>query len=352
VTLGPAAYWRLQITGWALFGAINAAVALGVAHMPVIAAMGQALGLAAVGFGLSHLLYLWIQRRELLRRSLQIRILHVVSFSLGLSIPAGILTSLTKLAGWQTADLPMDAGMRWLLVPLIHSLNWILWLLLWGALYFSLHSFRERALGELREAQLAQALHLAELRLLKAQLNPHFLFNALNTVRALIAEDPLRAQQAVTQLARTLRYTLNSGQDELVSLDRELAIVDDYLAIEALRLGERLSLVRGIAPATLECQIPVMLLQTLVENAIKHGIAQLPRGGELKISSEMQPDGLVLTVENARPRVAAEDLDSDSIGLRNSAERLRLLFGPRASLDLDVSRADRAVARVCIPSSP
>jgi sensor histidine kinase YesM len=72
----------------------------------------------------------------------------------------------------------------------------------------------------------------------------------------------------------------------------------------------------------------------------------------LKIAAELQPDGLVLTVENARPRVAAEDLDSDSIGLRNSAERLRLLFGPRASLDLDVSRSDSAVARVCIPSSP
>jgi len=154
VTLGPAAYWRLQITGWALFGAINAAVALGVAHMPVIAAMGQALGLGAVGFGLSHLLYLWIQRQELIRRSVQIRILHVVSFSLGLSIPAGVLTSLTKLAVWQTSDLPMDAGMRWLLVPLIHSLNWVLWLLLWGALYFSLRSFRERALGELRDSRL------------------------------------------------------------------------------------------------------------------------------------------------------------------------------------------------------
>jgi two-component system sensor histidine kinase AlgZ len=352
VTLGPAAYWRLQITGWALFGAINAALALGVARMSVIAAVGQALGLGGGGFGLSHLLHVWIQRQELIRRSLQIRILHVVSFSLGISIPAGILTSVTKLAGWQTADLPMDPAMRWLLVPLIHSLNWVLWLLLWAALYFSLRSFRERALGELRESQLAQALHLAELRLLKAQLNPHFLFNALNTVRALIAEDPTRAQQAVTQLARTLRYTLNSGQDELVSLERELAIVDDYLAIEALRLGDRLRLVRGIAPATRERQIPVMLLQSLVENAIKHGIAQLPRGGELKITSELQPDGLVLTVENARPGIPAEDLDSDSIGLRNSAERLRLLFGPRASLDLDVSRADRAVARVCIPSSP
>jgi len=345
----PTGYWRLQIAGWALFGATNLAVALWVAHLPVAAALAQAAGLGAFGFGLSHLLYLWIRRQELIRRSIQTRIIQVALFSVLVSVPAGLLTTGLGLAAWQTADLRIDAELRWLLVSVIHALNWILLLVFWGALYFSLRSFRERALGELREAQLAQALHLAELRLLKAQLNPHFLFNALNTVRALIAEDPTRAQEAVTQLARTLRYTLNSGQDELVSLERELAIVDDYLAIEALRLGDRLSLVRGIAPATRERQIPVMLLQTLVENAIKHGIAQLPEGGVLKIASEISHEGLVLTVENARPRSAVADLDSDSIGLRNSAQRLRLLFGPDASLNLDVSQADRAVARVWIP---
>ena len=352
MTLGPAAYWRLQIAGWTLFGAINAGVALWVAHLPVAAAVGQAVGLGALGIGLSHLLYVWIRRRDLASRPLRVRVAHVLLFSVLTSVPAGILTRAMNLAPWQTADLTFDADLRWLIVPLVHALNWVLLLVVWGTVYLSLRSFRERALGELREAQLAEALHLAELRLLKAQLNPHFLFNALNTVRALIAEDPSQAQQAVTQLARTLRYTLNSGQDELVCLDRELAIVDDYLAIEALRLGDRLSLVRDIEPATRERQIPVMLLQSLVENAIKHGIAQLPRGGVLKISAAMQAGSLILTVENARPASSATDSDSDSIGLRNSAERLRLLFGPQASLNLDVTSADRAVARVCIPGNP
>jgi hypothetical protein len=352
MTLDPAGYWRLQIAGWALFGASNAGVALWIAHLPVLAALGQAVGLGAFGLGLSCLLYVWIRRHRLVNRPLRDRIIHVLLFSVLISVPAGVLTSVVNLAPWQTADLQIDAGLRWAIVPLIHTLNWALLLLVWGAVYFSLRSFRERALGQLREAQLARALHLAELRLLKAQLNPHFLFNALNTVRALIAEDPSQAQQAVTQLARTLRYTLSSGQDELVSLDRELAIVDDYLAIEALRLGERLTFVRDIGPATRERQIPVMLLQSLVENAIKHGIAQLPGGGVLKISSGVQADALILTVENARPRSSATAIDSDSIGLRNSKERLRMLFGPQASLNLDVTQADSAVARVCIPGNP
>ncbi|MBS0418085.1 MAG: histidine kinase [Proteobacteria bacterium] len=345
-------YWRLQIAGWALFGAINAGVARWIVHLPVAVVVGQAVGLGVLGIGLSHLLYVWIRRSEVANRSLLVRVGHVLLFSGVVSLPAGILTSALNLAPWQTADLTVGADHRWLIVPLVHALNWVLLLVVWGAVYLSLRSFREQALGEVREAQLAEALHLAELRLLKAQLNPHFLFNALNTVRALIAEDPSQAQQAVTQLARTLRYTLNSGQDERVSLDRELAIVDDYLAIEALRLGERLSLVRAIDPATRERQIPVMLLQSLVENAIKHGIAQLPRGGVLKISAEVVANALILTVENARPRTAAPDSDSDSIGLRNSTERLRLLFGPQASLNLDVTQADRAVARVRIPGNP
>lgn len=342
-------YWRLQGIGWLLFGGINALVASKMAHLPPLGAWVQAAGLGACGFALSHLLYLWIRHHDLTSRPLQVRIAHVAAFSILISIPAGFLTHLLGLAAWQTADLQLEPGQRWLLVPVIHALNWILLLLFWGALYLTSRSYRERALGELREAQLAKALHLAQLRLLKAQLNPHFLFNALNTVRALIAEDPDRAQQAVTHLARTLRYTLNSGQDELVTLERELEIVDAYLAIEALRLGERLSLVRHISPAARERPIPIILLQTLVENAIKHGIAQLPAGGELKISAEMARAGLVLTVENARPPAAAADLDSDNIGLHNSAERLRLLFGPGASLKLDVSQPGRAVARVWIP---
>jgi len=352
LTLARTQFWRLQIGGWAAFGAINAGVARWIAHLPVAAAVAQAVGLGVLGIGLSHLLYVWIRHRNLASRPLRVRVGHVLLFSVLVSVPAGILTSALNLAPWQTEDLSIGADHPWLIVPLVHALNWVLLLVVWGAVYLSLRSFRDQALGEVREAQLAEALHLAELRLLKAQLNPHFLFNALNTVRALIAEDPSQAQQAVTQLARTLRYTLNSGQDELVSLDRELAIVDDYLAIEALRLGDRLSLVRDIEPATRERQIPVMLLQSLVENAIKHGIAQLPRGGVLKISAEMEANALILMVENARPRSSASDSDSDSIGLRNSTERLRLLFGPQASLNLDVTEADRAVARVCIPGNP
>jgi LytS/YehU family sensor histidine kinase len=184
---------------------------------------------------------------------------------------------------------------------------------IWVAIYFGIAIQRRRHRAELRQAQLAEALQAAELRLLKAQLNPHFLFNALNGVRALIAGDPAKAQDAVTRLARMLRYTLSSGEENLVTVARELEMVDDYLALESLRLAERLNVVRDIVPAAIMVRIPAMLMQTLVENAIKHGIAPLKQGGTLRIAA---PE-LIIEVVNPCPEGAAMAPGSESVGLKN-----------------------------------
>jgi LytS/YehU family sensor histidine kinase len=229
-------------------------------------------------------------------------------------------------------------------------MNWSAAIVLWIVMYLSITSLRDRRLAELRQSELARALQVAELRLLKSQLNPHFLFNSLNSVRALIADDPTGAQKAVTQLARTLRYTLTAGQEEVVSLQRELEIVADYLELESLRLGERLRIERTISDEARVARIPVMLLQTVVENAIKHGIAELPQGGALRIDADIREQALTIEVENPRPS-APLPVSSHGIGLRNAAERLRLLFGGSARLDVDLSRPDVALARIRIPQA-
>jgi LytS/YehU family sensor histidine kinase len=218
----------------------------------------------------------------------------------------------------------------------------------WVAIYLSFAMQRHRYAAELRQAQMGEALQAAELRLLKSQLNPHYLFNALNGLRSLIADEPERAREAVTRLARTLRYTLASGDEDLVTLERELEMVDDYLALESLRLAERLRVDREIDPAARTVRIPTMLLQTLVENALKHGIAALKEGGTLRITARVAGAELVLTVENPRP--ADVTTVGEGLGVRNSSERLRLLFGARAKLALDLSRPDRARAEVRLPA--
>jgi hypothetical protein len=223
-------------------------------------------------------------------------------------------------------------------------------LLAWLSAYFAIVIQRKRHQEDLRQSQLSAALQDAELRLLKTQLNPHFLFNALNSVRALIADEPAKAQDAVTQLARTLRYTLAAGDTELVTLAREMEMVNDYLALESTRLADRLQIVREIDTQAANARIPVMLLQSLVENAIKHGIAPLKRGGTLRISAQVVNRELRIEVENPRSPVTDSASPSQGVGLTNASKRLRLLFGAAASLQLDLSDPHRAVASVRLPA--
>jgi sensor histidine kinase YesM len=231
---------------------------------------------------------------------------------------------------------------------LIQSFGTTMVVVAWVALYFGFMSQRQRHRAELRQAQLSEALQEAELQLLKFQLNPHFLFNALNGVRALIADEPAKAQDAVTQLARTLRYTLAAGDVEFVTLGREMEMVNDYLALESLRLADRLEVVKDIEPAALNARIPSMLLQTLVENAIKHGISPLKLGGHLHISARVLEKELLIEIGNPRP-VDDDRVPVEGVGLRNTSARLKLLFGSAARLDLDLLDPARATARVRLP---
>jgi LytS/YehU family sensor histidine kinase len=128
-----------------------------------------------------------------------------------------------------------------------------------------------------------------------------------------------------------------------------MEMVDDYLALESMRLAERLRIVREITPQALQAPIPVMLLQTLVENGIKHGVAQVRHGGTLRIAAQVQGRELLLEVENPRPPIQQPTAYSQGVGFKNCSERLRLLFGTAASLQLDLSDPQRAVARVRLP---
>jgi Histidine kinase len=343
------AYWTCQLAGWGVYAAVQI-YAAALVEIPLLRAAAEIALLHGAALVLTHLLRDFMRRRHW--RELRITALapRVLAASCTLGIPLGLLNSSLAISALREPDpLLGDIMFSPQTVLLLHLANWSLIVLCWCIVYFGILTARQRRWAELRQSELARALQLAELRVLKSQLNPHFLFNSLNTVRALIAEDPARAQRAVTHLARTLRYTLNSGQEELVSLAQELEIVGDYLALEQLRFGERLRVERDVADEALGVRIPVMLLQTIVENAIKHGIAELPQGGTLHIRARVGSDGLEVEVENPRPDPAATRANGEGVGLLNAAERLRLLFGSSARLELDLAQPGRAVMRVLIP---
>lgn len=351
------AYWTCQLLGWGLYG--SSQVYNGIATLPVswerVVVEITLLNLAAIG--LTQLLRVFMRRRgwtklslaQLLPRSL------VTSALLGLLLGSAMhFMAVAPL--WGLAPIHDEAALAAIPAPILaldplalRTVNWSLAFFIWIALYISITSVRERHAVELRQSELSRALQSAELRLLKSQLNPHFLFNSLNSVRALIAEDPARARDAVTQLAGLLRYTLRSDHEELVTLERELKTVGDYLALESLRFGDRMSVELDIAADAQDMRVPVMLLQTVVENAIKHGIAELPGGGVLQISARLRDNALHVEVRNPRPTNPASREPRGS-GLYNAAERLRLLFGSRATLELDLSQSDLAILRIRVPN--
>jgi len=192
-------------------------------------------------------------------------------------------------------------------------------------------------------------LRESELRALEAQLDPHFLFNCLNSIRAMIIENPVEAQSMVTRLANLLRYNLQRDTRHTAALAREVEVVCDYLALESARFEERLRVEVDVERRAADIPVPTMLLQTLVENGLKHGIRLLPEGGRLLIKACLKQDRLVMEVENS----GSLDLRSDDagVGLRNARERLRLLYGGRAALRL--TGADgRVKATVEIPIVP
>jgi two-component system sensor histidine kinase AlgZ len=350
-------YWACQVLGWGLnaFAQINSAVST--VPDPFGRATVELVLLNILALALTHLLRGVLKRRQwhtlTVGRLLPRLLLSSVAMGLLLSILMHFMSVALLWTGpiEDTERLPAIA--RWLVAlnPMVlRTVNWSAMFFLWVVLYLCITSLRDRRSGELRQSELRRALQLAELRLLKSQLNPHFLFNSLNSVRALIADDPSGAQRAVTQLARTLRYTLSAGQEELVSLERELEIVDDYLELESLRLGERLRIDRHVNAPADRTRIPVMLLQTVVENAIKHGIAELPDGGVLRIRADVREDALTIEVENPRPATPGRTAN-EGVGLRNAAERLRLLFGAGAMLHLDLSHPGMATTRIRIPQT-
>jgi histidine kinase len=345
-------YWIFQLTGWGVYCLSRFVGGIWVMKLPWMHFGLQLLCVDALGFGLSDGLRNYVRRHQW--RALPIRqlIWRVIAAAFVCGIPLGILTQFTDVALLQDPNEfleGMSSALRFqLALPVAIALeivNWSAVFLTWLTLYFTAVAVREYRSAQLIRSEIGRALHLAELRLLKSQLNPHFLFNALNTVRSLIADNPARAQNAVTHLANTLRYTLSPRQDELVTLSQEMDIVADYLELESMRFEDRLRIEKQIPADAAGVRIPVMLLQTLVENAIKHGIAELPQGGLLRISAAVHGNLFNLEVENSRP-AAGTRAAHESVGLRNARDRLRLLFGERASLDLDLSQPAVATARL------
>jgi LytS/YehU family sensor histidine kinase len=201
----------------------------------------------------------------------------------------------------------------------------------WMFIYTTIKSGQRAHGHEIENLNLQNTLKEAQLTILTNQLNPHFLFNALNNIRFMIHENPNHADHMVTTLADLLRYSLTTNQYEKVSIEQELAMVNYQLAIGALQMEHRLDAKIDVLPALLKCSIPPMVLQMLVENALKHGIDQVDEESTLFIGGRQKNNQIIFTISKPVPE-QTQPVYGTGTGHKNIKKRLTILYGDKAGL--------------------
>ena len=220
----------------------------------------------------------------------------------------------------------------------------------WNAFYFGWNYIENNRMILIDRLKMESTMKDLEIQTLRSNLQPHFIFNALNSIRALVDEDPEQARAAITSISNILRKSISQKKDT-DTLEKEIQFVQDYLALEKIRYEERLQTHFQLEPATLALQIPTMMLQTLVENAIKHGISNLEAGGHILIESTVQEANLVLRVQNSGTLSPQESHpESIGFGLQATRQRLQWLYGEAAQLKL-YQQADEVCVDIFIPLS-
>lgn len=339
-------YWICQTVGWILYLVFYSILgALFITTDAQVEIPGYLLFIdyffrTVSGFLLTHLYRLFIKSKNWIRLGI---------FKLSIRI---FISSLFISFIWTLLAFPVSLA----LLPL--ESDFILWIstwvnlaviiLAWSLIYYVFQLFLNFNQAEIEKWKLEAAVKNAELLALKSQINPHFIFNSLNNIRSLVIENPERSRDMITHLSGLLRYSIQFNNFEKVSLEDELEIVQNYLNLESIQFEDRLQYKLEIKPETLSLQIPPMVIQLLVENAIKHGIANLPEGGLINIKSAIIDNSLEVEVINTGQLESSTE-GSTGIGLKNASERLKLLFGRLSNLKIQNLDDKYVSARFTIP---
>ena len=218
---------------------------------------------------------------------------------------------------------------------------------IWMLIYIVYHYVVKNRNNEVDRLKFETIVKELELKTIKSHINPHFIFNALNSIRALVDENPKRARRAITELSNILRSSMQAEKSETVTLEKELDIVKDYLALEHMRFEERLKIEMNIDEDTLQQQVPPMMLQTLVENAIKHGISKQIKGGVVRIIAAFKNNDLELLVQNSGQ--LSLQPNEEGFGIKSTEDRLNLMYQGKAVFAIRNVGSDMVESKVSIP---
>ena len=339
-------YWLCQIGGWSAYIILFTFFYLTLPNTHTPYFFESVFLDAFIGLVITHVMRLFIRRKHLLDALLDKQILYMftttVAFSFLFSFIFIYLVEIFKITSPKLQQLGVISRV------LYASLNSFMFLIIWNLIYFTYHYVMKSQQEQLDKVKLQSLVKELELKTIKAHINPHFIFNALNSIRALVDENPERARKAITELSNLLRSSMQAEKSETTPLSKELNIVRDYLALEHIRFEDRLNIEYNIDEDTLNQPVPPMMLQTLVENAIKHGISKKMEGGVIKIISDFKDNHHELIVKNTGH--INGDFNPDGFGLYSTQSRLMLLYGEKAHFEIKNTSEDMVEATITMPA--
>ncbi|HEY6162268.1 MAG TPA: histidine kinase [Bacteroidia bacterium] len=339
-------YWLCQVGGWLFFILLQSVFLNWNSHFNSLVAFNLFL-VFFFGVLYSHLFRFVITRFHWLK----LRTLALASRLLISCIFLGTLMNFTQLLfeGFVKADHPLFSDID-VQTAVNNSLNLSFVFFFWSLIYFLVHFVENYKKAEIENLKWQASINEIELNKLKSQLNPHFIFNSMNSIRALVDHEPVKAKEAITQLSGILRSTLLMGKKKLISFDEELGIVKDYLQLESTRLEERLRVLLDIDPRASGFEIPPLMIQTLVENGIKHGIAKLTAGGELSLSAKVNgQEKLHIVIRNSGK--LGTSTTGTGFGIKSTVQRLQLLYGNEASFSITGENDSAVITHLVIPKN-
>jgi two-component system, LytTR family, sensor kinase len=342
-------YWLFQISGWTIYTLsdfINYFLFWNFNYEELENLVFNSIINILVGISLTHLFrvvfkkYNWVKLsipQLIIRSFIGILLITFLFYAINISLDEDIIDT---------------SKSNWLLRDIVYVVNLSKPILIWVLVYIFYAYTNERRIDAIERIKLQTSIEATEAKILRAQINPHFMFNALNSIRALVLEDPAKSQKGITQLSNILRSALVADRKTTISLKEELKTIEDYLELEKVRYEERLQIMWVIDPNTLNIQVPPMMLQTLVENAIKHGVQKAARWGYVEINTSKVYNNLLIKIRNTGVLKNTENTEVDGgFGLKNTEKRLHLLYGQKASFEIYQEDHQTVTAVIKIPLS-
>lgn len=340
-----ATYWILQAVGWGFYFAGYTFIFLTVLDWNIPDFFAQLFIHTFSGLLITHLMRSVIRRSGALDFAFKKQIFAVAALSIFFSFLTSFLAVSTDVI-LKIQDAKAEHRPFLELVARF-AISYFQFIILWNLIYFTYHHIQKSKQQKIDQVKLETLLKELEIRTFKAHINPHFIFNSLNSIRALVVENPERARSAITQLSNILRNSMHGDKTEKTLFEKELSIAKDYLALELVRFEDRLEVVYDIDEDTLEHPVPAMVLQAMVENALNYGINRNTSSGSIRVWSDFTNNHHVFGVTSTG--AFREYITERKEGIVKLQSRLDLMYGADAGFGVMQTSDGLIEAKMSIP---